>query len=369
MSLSKNKKILVLVIDIDDDIGEAGIPSPIIGYKEVLDKAVHFAIMKPQDSDVNAIFSAISIYKKLLEQGLDAEIAVLSGDRYDTVKAYMKISDLLSKLKEQIGFTHIYFVSDGASDEKIIPIISSIAPVIGIERVIVEQSRGIEETYILIGRYIKKALKEQPYARIFLGIPGLLMISIVVLSVIGLTKYTLDAILLLLGSYFFIRGFGIIDAIIRSWKKSPIVGLMYIISAGLFSYIFIISFLIIIVMGFVVEALISFLDAALLPLMIGVLLLFGGKIFSKLIEKEAHTIWRESILLIPVILFIVFLNSFSAQLRSLGNNASFSQVIMLLNNSFLRTQLILIVLISVGIAVFFIIFDLLSKRRLEQIAS
>lgn len=366
MSSSKNKKILVLVIDIDNDMGDAGLSSPIVGYEKVLDSVIRFATIKPQDSDVNAIFSGLSIYRKLVREGYDAEIAVVSGDKRDTVKAFMLISNQLSALKKQIGFTHIYFVSDGASDEKILPIISTIAPIIGVERVIVEQSRGIEETYILIGRYIKKALSEQPYARIFLGIPGLLMISIVVLSIIGLSKYILDAILLLTGSYFFIRGFGIIDSIISSWRKSPIIGLLYMISAGFFLYVFIVPIIIVMTTGFVIDALVVVLDAILLPLMIGVLLLFGGRIFHKLTEKEAQTMWKESALLIPIILFIIFLNSFLNQLRSLGKNMSMSQVIMLLNNSFLKMQLILIVLVSIGVAIFFIIFDLLSKHELEQ---
>jgi putative membrane protein len=363
MSLWRDKRILILVVDIDDDLGEAGIKAPLIGYEEVLKGALDFALRKPIDSDVNAIFYALSLYRRLKNEGIDVEIAVLTGERGGSLKSSFKISRELEELKKRIGFTHILFVSDGMSDEQVIPVISSISPIIGVERVVVEQSRGIEETYILLGRYIKKAFTEQPYARVFLGIPGLLIIIGVAISVIGLSQYVWDIILLIIGSYFFIKGFGIWDLIISSWRKSPIIGIMYSIAIFLLAYIVIGVSLIFYYYGSSLNSIINAIDLSVLPLMISSILLFGGRVFSKVVDRLYNMIWKDSIAFLPVILSIIFLRNLQLQLynlRSAGENISIQN---LLYDTGLITQLIMIILISVSVALLFIIIDFLSRRR------
>jgi putative membrane protein len=363
MSLWRDKKILVLVVDIDNDLGEAGIKAPLIGYEEVFKGALDFALKKPSDSDVNAIFYALSLYKKLKNEGADIEIAILTGEKGSSLKSALKISRELEELKKHIGFTHILFVSDGMSDEQVIPVISSISPIIGVERVVVEQSRGIEETYILLGRYIRKAFTEQPYARIFLGIPGLLIIISIAISVIGLSQYIWDIILLTIGSYFFIKGFGIWDLIVISWRKSPIIGIMYFISISLLAYVVIGVGMIFYYYGSSLNSIINAIDLSILPLMISFILLFGGRVFGKVIDKMYHMIWKDSIAFLPVILSIIFLRNLQLQLYSFkysGKSISFYNV---LYNTGLAIQLIMIIVISISVAVLFIIIDILSKRR------
>ena len=53
------RRILVLYVDRDDDIGvKAKIKTPIIGREDNLKAALSFALSDPEDSDVNALFAA-----------------------------------------------------------------------------------------------------------------------------------------------------------------------------------------------------------------------------------------------------------------------------------------------------------------------
>ncbi|HOL40489.1 MAG TPA: DUF373 family protein, partial [Methanospirillum sp.] len=76
-------RTLVLNIDRDDDIGfKASIDSPLIGRSACLDAAVRLALADPEDSDVNAIFQAVSTYDKLIADGEEAEVAVIGGNHF-----------------------------------------------------------------------------------------------------------------------------------------------------------------------------------------------------------------------------------------------------------------------------------------------
>ncbi len=74
-------RTLILNIDRDDDFGrKAKVKSPIIGVQDNLDAANRLGRVDPEDSDLNAIFLAISTYDKLKKEGKDVEIATLCGD-------------------------------------------------------------------------------------------------------------------------------------------------------------------------------------------------------------------------------------------------------------------------------------------------
>ena len=63
-------KTLVLCIDRDNDFGEkAGIRSPIIGRESNLSAANSLMLADAEDSDSNALFSAISTYDSLVKSG------------------------------------------------------------------------------------------------------------------------------------------------------------------------------------------------------------------------------------------------------------------------------------------------------------
>src|SRR3989304_7565378 len=74
-------KALVLCVDRDDDIGiKTGIKGPLIGRDDNLAAALKLGLADPEDSDVNALLSAISTYDDLVKQGVDAEVATSCGE-------------------------------------------------------------------------------------------------------------------------------------------------------------------------------------------------------------------------------------------------------------------------------------------------
>ena len=80
-------KTLVLNIDRDDDFGrKAQVASPIIGVENNKDAANKLGYVNAEDSDLNAVFYAISIYETLKKEGKDVEIATLCGDINVVVK-------------------------------------------------------------------------------------------------------------------------------------------------------------------------------------------------------------------------------------------------------------------------------------------
>src|SRR5437870_13914947 len=74
-------KTLVLCIDRDNDIGaKTGIRSPVLGREANLAAATKLGLADPEDSDVNALLSAVSIYDGLVKESQEAEVATICGD-------------------------------------------------------------------------------------------------------------------------------------------------------------------------------------------------------------------------------------------------------------------------------------------------
>ncbi len=75
-------KTIVICVDRDNDIGEkAGLDTPIIGKEASLSAATKLALADSEDSDVNAIFYAISVYDRLVEEAVEAELVLVAGDK------------------------------------------------------------------------------------------------------------------------------------------------------------------------------------------------------------------------------------------------------------------------------------------------
>ena len=82
MSKVMQRRVLILCVDKDDDIGQVlECQTPIIGRDFVLKMAVLFAIKRPEDSDSNAMFAAVQIYDQLAKiiGRENCEVAVISG--------------------------------------------------------------------------------------------------------------------------------------------------------------------------------------------------------------------------------------------------------------------------------------------------
>ena len=209
-------KTLILNVDRDDDFGrKAKIKSPIIGIKNNIEAASRFGQSDPEDSDLNAIYYAISVYNQLKNEKKDAEIATICGH----INVGLKSDNILAKqLEEVIEKTKVdsaILVSDGAEDEYILPIIQSRVKVNSVSRVSVKQSKELEDTYYRI----LKILDDEKVQKQFILPIALVLIVWAIFVLLGLAASGFGAILLTLGLYLFIRAFRWEKRIERAWEE------------------------------------------------------------------------------------------------------------------------------------------------------
>ena len=204
-SSTRHNKILVLCIDRDDDIGgKAGMETPVVGRESCIDAGIKLAIEDPEDSDANAIFAAIKSYEELVSKGYNAEVALVAGKFNRGIEADEKVGleirDILSKYKADSAV----LVSDGEDDEAVI-----------------KQSRSVEYSYAILGRYIKMLVFDPRYSKFFLGVPGALLVASGLATLLGLTKEAIAILLSILGSAFIIRAFDIDKALGSLGRPTP----------------------------------------------------------------------------------------------------------------------------------------------------
>ena len=209
-------KTLVLNVDRDDDFGrKAKIISPIIGIKNNIDAANKLGIADPEDSDLNAIFSAISIYNSLINENKDVEIATICGHINVGIKSDEIIVKQLEKVIKETKTDNVILITDGAEDEYILPIIQSRIKITSINRVSVKQSRELEDTYY---RIIKILNDEKVQKQFILPIALVLIVgALFVLLNMGASGF--GAILLTLGVYLLIRVFRWERRLAASWEE------------------------------------------------------------------------------------------------------------------------------------------------------
>ncbi|MCL7387480.1 MAG: DUF373 family protein [Thaumarchaeota archaeon] len=218
-SEKKQEKLLILVVDRDNDIGKkTGIKTPIVGKESNLEAAKSLALADPEESDANAMFGAIKLYDELVSKygKENVEIATIAGSEESGYWSDEKIRRELDEVLKKIPSSACIFVSDGVTDQLVFPIISSRLPIISVKRVIVKQSESIEHTWLLLGRYLKMAIFDTRYSKIILGIPGVLLTLIGILYALGLMN--LPILLVILGIALFIRGFGIDTSIANKFR-------------------------------------------------------------------------------------------------------------------------------------------------------
>lgn len=209
----EKKKILILCVDRDGDLGaKTEIKTPLIGRAENLNAAVALALKDPEESDANAMFEAVRLYDRLVSESKPEEVfevATISGSELGGVGADRKIVAELGDILKVFPANEIILVTDGYSDEAVLPLIESRVPVSSVRRVVVKHSESIEETAALFTRYIKTLVENPRYSRIALGLPGVLFLILGILAVFGLVHYYLMAFVIVLGVYMFVKGFGV----------------------------------------------------------------------------------------------------------------------------------------------------------------
>ena len=218
----KPERILILCVDRDDDLGvKAGIKTPILGRKENINAAARLALRDPEEPDANAMFEAVRIYdnlKKGSKEQEECEVATIAGSDLGGVGADRQLVAELTEVLGGFPATDVILVTDGYTDEAVLPLIESRVPVTSVRRIVMKHSKSIEETAAVFTRYLK-ALTENPrYSRVLLGLPGILFIILGVLWVYNWLEYAGMALLIVFGAFLFVRGFRLDKAALNFYK-------------------------------------------------------------------------------------------------------------------------------------------------------
>jgi putative membrane protein len=220
---SKPERILVLCVDRDDDLGmKAGIKTPVLGRKENVNAATSLALRDPEEADANAMFEAVRIYDNLTnsKKGKEVyEVATIAGSDLEGVEADRQLVSELTEVLKKFNATDVILVTDGYTDEMVLPLIESRVPVTSVRRIVIQHSKSIEETAALFSRYMKLLVENPRYSRMILGLPGLLLVVLAALSFFdeGL-KYAIPTLGVIIGAFLVLRGFRL-DKIFHNFIK------------------------------------------------------------------------------------------------------------------------------------------------------
>ena len=142
---------LIICIDRDNDLGEkAKLETPIVGREANVQAAVALGIADPEDSDTNTLFGGIRILDEMRAKGADVEIVSFAGDKNVGVISDQKIAEQLENFLKTHEVQRAIFVSDGAEDETLVPIVQSRMKIDSVKRIVVMQSENLESTYYIL---------------------------------------------------------------------------------------------------------------------------------------------------------------------------------------------------------------------------
>jgi len=219
---AKAERILVLCVDRDDDLGmKAGINTPILGRKENVNAAASLALRDPEEADANAMFEAVRIYDNLKKNAKgkeEHEVATIAGSDLEGVEADRQLVSELTEVLNVFPATDVILVTDGYTDEMVLPLIESRVPVTSVRRIVIQHSKSIEETAALFTRYMKVLVENPRYSRMLLGLPGILFVVLGVLWVAEKLTYAVQALTIIIGAFLFVRGFRL-DKTARNFYK------------------------------------------------------------------------------------------------------------------------------------------------------
>jgi putative membrane protein len=296
--------LLIIYVDADGDIeAKLGISSPLVGRERCLRAAIDLALADPEEADANALFAAIRELDEVSRMGIAAEIAVISGFPASLERSAALMANI-RELAEGVGAKGLIFVSDGAADERILPVLQSIKPVYYVRRVVVRQSESLEVSYSILGRYLRLLLNDPRYSKYSLGLPGLLLVVYGIVALLGYAREALIFAALFLGAFLIYRGLGLsaLPGFIRRLTHLPPLRYFWIVAST--------AAAVLILTGIVqgareafgllgsspkgLEALLEqmpraiglFLEAALGWLALGAAMLFLARIFQRLLMRR-----------------------------------------------------------------------------------
>lgn len=207
---------LVICIDRDNDLGEkAKLETPIVGREANVQAAVALGIADPEDSDTNTIFGGIRILDELRAKGTDAEIASFAGDKNVGVISDQKISEQLETFLNMYDVQRAIFVSDGAEDETLVPIVQSRMRIDSVKRIVIMQSQNLESTYYIL----KHVFSDPKISQTFFVPLGLAFLIYAIFLLADYPDGAVIGILAAVGLYMLYRGFGLDDLVALEKEK------------------------------------------------------------------------------------------------------------------------------------------------------
>jgi putative membrane protein len=216
------EEYLILCVDRDDDLGvKAKVESPVVGRDAALAAATKLALADPEEADANAIFAAVRKYDELTGMGTACGVAVVCGDSDRGFQADRRVGKEVAAVLAGSKFTGVILVSDGGEDEQVMPIIQGMKPIVSVQRVAVKHSQTVEETYQVLGRYLKMLVLDPYYSRYSLGVPGLILLLAGILIIAGRLLEAELATLIIIGGAFLIRGFNVDRTVANLLQRGP----------------------------------------------------------------------------------------------------------------------------------------------------
>jgi putative membrane protein len=210
--MASEERTLIICIDADDDIGiKAKVETPLIGREKTLEAAALLAVSDPEEADANAMFGAVKLYDRLINDYKDEsfQVSTIAGSSIGGVEADRKMVNQLNQILETYKATGVILVTDGFSDEELVPIIQSRIPITSIHHVVVKHSERIEETWAVIFRYFRMLVEDPYYSRVTLGVPGVLLVIFGFLVASNQVENAGMMFSFVLGIVLFLKGFGL----------------------------------------------------------------------------------------------------------------------------------------------------------------
>jgi putative membrane protein len=248
--------------------------------------ASQLAVADPEEADANAVFAAIREYDALRAKGYTCEVALVAGQFDRGLEADQRVRQQVRELVSSTGAEGCMVVSDGAEDELVLPILQSIVPVVSVRRVVIKHSRSVEESYVVLGRYLRMLIYDPRYSRLALGVPGALVLigSILILLFPYAVQQVALAVIGMIGLALIIRGFDVdkLVAMVPTLRPAAYVRIFTIFSS-------VVVVLVGIYQGFIVIAALPEYEVVLAdPTLI---LRFGPLLFGQLVLEALPLAW------------------------------------------------------------------------------
>jgi putative membrane protein len=299
------EKILIICVDRDNDLKKVKKSGPIIGREANIEAAKSLLLYDPEDTDGNAILLAVKTYDEVLkDKTKDPKIVTLTGHEDLGYKADKNVTKQLEKVLSEFPATSCVFVSDGADDDVLIPIISSRVKIISKRNLTMKQAKELESTWVLI----LNKLKEPYFAKIFFGVPGFLIVLFLASEYFGFGWRPVAG---LLGVYLIVKAFGVDEIFLSSLKS--------LFAPELSSIIYVISFLLVLIglIGGITKyygspSIEGFADGSrffIIFVGISIVILFAGRVLNLFSYKKILELFSVSYSTLNMILICIIIYS------------------------------------------------------------